>query len=77
VRRYQQLEDELTQGLAYLKTCSACATPGVAVTACTHCGQDHGMAHEPALVAGITSTPERPRRGARGGLLSVDEPERR
>lgn len=77
VTRYQQLEGELTQGLAYLKTCSACATPGAAVIACTHCGQDHGMAHEPALVAGITSTPERPRRGARGGLLSVDEPERR
>lgn len=77
VRRYQHLEGELTQGLAYLKTCNACATPGAPVKACTRCGQDHGMAHEPALVAGITSTPERPRRGARGGLLSVDEPERR
>jgi DNA-binding transcriptional MerR regulator len=77
VRRYQQLERELTQGLAYLETCRDCATPGVPVKACVHCGQDHGMAHEPALVAGITSTPERPRHGARGGLLSVVEPESR
>lgn len=72
--RYQQLERELTQGLAYLETCRACATPDVSVKACTHCGQDHGMAHEPALVAGITTASERPRRGARGGLLNVMEP---
>src|SRR5512134_1431609 len=77
LQRHQQLERELTQGLAYLETCRECATPDVPVKACVRCGQDHGMAHEPALVAGITSTPERPRRGARGGLLSVAEPESR
>jgi DNA-binding transcriptional MerR regulator len=74
LQRYQQLERELTQGLAYLEACRECATPGVPVKACVRCGQDHGMAREPALVAGITSTPERSRRGARAGLLSVDEP---
>jgi DNA-binding transcriptional MerR regulator len=75
--RYQQLERELTQGLAYLETCRACATPDLPVKACVHCGQDHGMSNEPALVAGITSTPERARRGGRGGLLNVVEPESR
>jgi MerR family copper efflux transcriptional regulator len=77
VARYQQLERELTQGLAYLETCRACATPDVPVKACVQCGQEHGMSHEPVLVAGITSTPERARRGARGGLLNVVEPESR
>ena len=77
LQRYQQLERELTQGLSYLETCRECATPDVPVKACVHCGQDHGMAQEPALVAGITATPERARRGARGGLVSVDEPGRR
>lgn len=67
--RYQQLERELTQGLAYLETCRDCATPDVPVRGCARCGQDHGMTHEPALVAGITSTPERAHRG-RGGLPS-------
>jgi MerR family copper efflux transcriptional regulator len=72
--RYEQLERELKQGLAYLETCRECATPGVPVKACVDCGQDHGMAHEPALVAGITSTAERARRGARGGFVHVAEP---
>lgn len=73
LQRYEQLERELTQGLAYLETCRECATPGMPVKVCVQCGQDHGMAHEPALVAGITSTPERVRRGARGGLVRLDE----
>jgi len=72
--RYRQLEAELTQGLAYLETCRACATPDVPVKACASCGQDHGMTHEPALVAGVTSPSERPRRATRGGLLNVMEP---
>ena len=69
VARYQQLERELTEGLAYLETCRACATPGVKVNGCVHCEQDHGMPREPALVAGITSAPERARRG---GLVRLD-----
>lgn len=80
--RHQQLERELIQGLAYLETCRACATPDVAVKACVHCGQDHGMENEPALVAGITSTPERSaprsnsftwRRATRTGFVRVEE----
>lgn len=72
VARYQQLERELTEGLAYLETCRECATPSAKVNGCVRCGQDHGMAHEPALVAGITSTPERARRGGPGGLVHLD-----
>ena len=67
LRRHQQLERELTEGLAYLETCRACATPDVKVKGCVHCEQDHGMKNEPALVAGITSAHERGRRGGRGG----------
>jgi DNA-binding transcriptional MerR regulator len=72
VARYQQLERELTEGLAYLETCRECATPAVKVNGCVRCGQDHGMPHEPALVAGITSAPDRARRAGRGGLLQLD-----
>lgn len=74
LRRHQQLEQELLEGLAYLETCRVCATPDAAVKSCAHCGQDHGMTREPVLVAGITATPERARRGTRGGLLNVAEP---
>lgn len=64
VRRYQELERELEQGLTYLETCRACATPSTAVDGCVHCSQDHGMVQEPALVAGIVSSPEPHRRGS-------------
>jgi MerR family transcriptional regulator, copper efflux regulator len=74
--RYQQLERELTEGLAYLETCRDCATPHVPVRACVRCEQNHGMSSEPALVAGITSTPERPRRGTRGGFVRMEELEK-
>jgi hypothetical protein len=77
LKRYEQLERELTQGLAYLETCKECATPDVKVRACAECGQDHGMAHEPALVAGITMPAGRTRRGHRGGLVHPGEPEPR
>lgn len=73
LERYRQLEVELEQGLAYLKTCGACATPDVPVKACAQCGQDHGMQHEPALVAGITAKPERTRRGVRGPFVRIEE----
>ena len=72
ITRHQQLERELTEGLAYLETCRACATPDVNVKGCVQCGQDHGMEREPALVAGITSASERVRRAGRGGLVRVE-----
>ena len=73
--RYQRLERELTEGLAYLETCRECATPTAKVKGCVRCGQDHGMPYEPALVAGITSRPESARRGGTGGLVQLDERE--
>jgi DNA-binding transcriptional MerR regulator len=72
VTRYQQLERELTEGLAYLETCRECATPGDPARACVRCEQNHGMPDEPALVAGITSAPERSRRAGRGGLVRLE-----
>ena len=74
LKRYEQLERELRQGLAYLETCKQCATPHVPVRACADCGQDHGMAHEPALVAGVTAPAGRTRRGGRGSLVHLGEP---
>src|SRR5512140_442066 len=50
--RYQRLESELTEGLAYLETCRQCSSPED-VQGCVNCAQDHGMNGEPALVAGI------------------------
>ena len=52
--RQTQLERELRQGLAYLETCKVCPTHE-SVRGCVSCSQDHGMEHEPALLAGITS----------------------
>jgi MerR family transcriptional regulator, copper efflux regulator len=57
VERHQQLARELEQGLAWLQACRACTTPASTVEACVGCRQDHGMTHEPALVAGLTSAP--------------------
>jgi MerR family copper efflux transcriptional regulator len=73
LERLRRLEGELEQGLAYLETCRVCATPDAKVRSCARCGQDHGMAGEPALVAGITATPERARRGARGPFVRIEE----
>jgi len=58
VERQQQLARELEQGLAWLETCRVCTTPASTVVACVGCRQDHGMNHEPALVAGLTSAPD-------------------
>ena len=69
--RHQQLERELTEGLAYLETCRSCAAPDTPGRVCVHCEQDHGMTVEPALVAGITSAPERGRRVGRAGLVQL------
>jgi len=72
VRMHQKLEQELSQGLAYLETCRECATPA-AGTNCVHCAQDHGMANEPVLVAGITTARESPRKHARPGFVRVED----
>lgn len=70
--RHQQLERELTEGLAYLETCRSCATPDTPARVCVQCEQDHGTTCEPALVAGITSAAERGRRVMRAGLVQLD-----
>jgi DNA-binding transcriptional MerR regulator len=70
--KYRQLERELEQGLAYLETCRACATPNVAVDGCARCNQDHGM-QEPALLAGIVSSPGPPARPARSNWVRVED----
>jgi len=72
IRRHQQLERELVNGLAYLETCRDCETPGAAVSGCVRCGQDHGMEQEPALVAGIVTSPAARRSSARP-LVRVEE----
>ena len=72
IARYQQLECELVDGLRYLETCRVCATPST-VKGCVHCTQDHGMKEEPALVAGIVTSPGIARRSSRPTLVRVEE----
>jgi DNA-binding transcriptional MerR regulator len=72
VRRHQQLERELQEGLAYLEACESCAAPGP-VHACVNCRQDHGVADAPPLVAGIGTAPESARRAPRPGFVRLDE----
>ena len=57
IERQIHLEKELRQGLAYLETCKVCPTHE-SVRGCVTCAQDHGMEHEPALLAGITRVAE-------------------
>jgi hypothetical protein len=45
----------------------------MAVNGCVRCTQDHGMTNEPALVAGITSARETPRKIARPGFVRVED----
>jgi len=73
VQRHRQIERELEQGLEYLEACRACATPETAVGGCARCNQDHGMAEEPALVAGIVSSPGPVRGARRGSWVGVEE----
>ena len=70
IQKYQQLECELREGLAYLETCRQCSLPAD-VHGCVKCSQDHGMHQEPALVAGITSAPG-PRARPRPPLVRID-----
>lgn len=73
VRRHQQLEHELQDGLAYLEACRACRSPS-AVASCVKCPQDHGMKLEPALVAGIVSAKEAvARRAAHPAFVRVED----
>jgi DNA-binding transcriptional MerR regulator len=81
IERHQRLERELVDGLEYLQTCRDCGVQETAI-GCVHCGIDHGMSSEPALVAGITSRPERSarpksRRSAFVPLQEVDRPRER
>lgn len=69
VKRFGQLERELTEGLAYLETCKICPTQE-SVDVCVGCSQDHGMAREPALLAGITSAPQTGRKSRGRGTLA-------
>jgi MerR family transcriptional regulator, copper efflux regulator len=71
IRVQRQLEAELIEGLRYLEACEVCATPS-AVNGCVHCAQDHGMKHEPALVAGIVTAPPR-REVTRPAFVRVEE----
>src|ERR1051325_4021560 len=52
IRRQQQLEKELVEGLEYLETCRICGETGT-VELCVDCPHDHGVEREPALVAGF------------------------
>ena len=72
IRRQQELERELVDGLAYLETCRVCGEPGT-VDCCVHCTQDHGVEREPALVAGFKGTRDGARRMPRPALVHVEE----
>src|ERR1044072_6010467 len=72
IRKHQQLERDLVEGLAYLETCRQCSSP-LDVQGCVHCSQDHGMQQEPALVAGITSSPEPHRKEARPTIIRIED----
>lgn len=77
VRRHQELERELEEGLRYLETCRECATPGTVQT-CVHCQQDHGSAHDPALVTGIMTAPDAARpRPAKPQIVRLEDMESR
>lgn len=75
IRRHQQLERELEEGLRYLATCESCAAPGP-VGACVNCNQDHGVTDPPSLVAGIKTSPDAARRSARAPYVGIEEPQR-
>ena len=71
--RYQQLERELADGLAYLETCRGCSTSASTAEVCVRCQHDHGMREEPALLAGLKQAAPPPARRARGGLVGLEE----
>jgi len=72
IRRQQELEKELVDGLAYLETCRVCGEPGN-VECCVDCTHDHGVEREPALVAGFKGARDGARRPVRPALVHVEE----
>ena len=72
ILRQQRLEHELVDGLAYLDTCRVCGEPG-AVDSCVSCTHDHGVEHEPALVAGFKGARDGARRVVHPMLVHVEE----
>lgn len=72
IRRHQQLERELEEGLRYLATCENCAAPGP-VHECVNCAQDHGVKSPPPLVAGIKTSPENARKSSRPAFVRVED----
>src|SRR5204863_2471781 len=68
IRRLQELEKELVEGLAYLETCRVCGEPGN-VECRVDCTHDHGVEREPALVAGLKGARDGARRVVRCALV--------
>ena len=73
VRRYQDLEKELLEGLSYLETCRECDSPGTTSNGCARCTHDHGIHAEPALVAGIMSASESAAKRRRPAIVRSEE----
>lgn len=73
LRRYEELERELIEGLSYLETCKECDSPEATSNGCAHCSQDHGMQTEPALVAGIMSASEAAAKRRRPAIVRSEE----
>lgn len=72
VRRHQELERELIEGLAYLETCRDCGSEG-SVSLCVNCQQDHGVAGSPALVTGLRTSADTARRPAKPAIVRVED----
>lgn len=72
MRRHQELERELIEGLAYLEACRDCGSQG-SVSTCVNCQQDHGAAASPALVVGIKTSVEGARRAAKPAIVRVED----
>lgn len=72
MRRHQELERELIEGLAYLEACRDCGLQG-SVSICVNCQQDHGVAASAALVVGIKTSIEGTRRAAKPAIVRVED----
>ena len=75
MRRHEQLERELLEGLAYLETCRDCEVPG-SVHTCVNCQAEHRVVGTPVLVAGLQTAVEPVRRStrpARPAIVRVED----